>query len=326
MPVSLSVSVERGNPLPVWAALLFTFVGGTLIVLGFTVIPPIPDADAGVFMDVLALLFIVPAWLFYIAFHIKNFRRRRREVIHVPDELAEPPADLDAAVVATIVGEGTPSRVAVAGTLLQLAADGQLGVQEYGERVVIDIPAGRTGTSGTDGIVVDGLREVAGPDGDVTGSPVWPEKVRWWRAYRTAARKQATTAGMIVPRIPYIGLMLVAIFTSVGFSLIIFERVTAFVGLVLLANGLPHLITRLSGVKLGPTGRRSRAEWLAFGRYLRAHSNLREVGPGAVAIWGPNLFYGVVLGEAPHAAAPLTPGAADDREDLAPSGPIAVEI
>src|SRR5262245_43920261 len=120
MPVSVSMSVERGNPLPVWAALLFTLVGAAFIIIGFTVIPPLPGADAGILMDVLALLFIVPPWLLWIAYHITNFRRRRHEVINVPDELAQPPANLDAAVVATIVGEGTPSRRAIAGTILQL--------------------------------------------------------------------------------------------------------------------------------------------------------------------------------------------------------------
>jgi hypothetical protein len=42
---------------------------------------------------------------------------------------------------------------------------------------------------------------------------------------------------------------------------------------------------------------------------------VRDVGPAAVAIWGPNLAYGAVLGQAERAAMPLTPGATE--EDVA---------
>ena len=40
---------------------------------------------------------------------------------------------------------------------------------------------------------------------------------------------------------------------------------------------------------------------------------MRDVGPAAVAVWGPNLSYGVVLGQAPRTAEALTPPG-DDHE------------
>jgi uncharacterized membrane protein len=283
-------------------------------------------AGPATFFSLIAALIVIPTWFFYIAYHVRSWRRQRREVIHVPDELAEPPSSDDAAVVATVIGEGTPSRRAVAATVLELAARSVLSLQEYGERMVVEIPDTATGATETENLVIEGLRANAGPNGDVEGPPVWPRDVGWWRQFRRDARERASAAGLVAPRIPYIGLILVFVFTSVGFSLVYFERISVFVGTILFANGVPHLLARASGYKLTTAGRQSRAAWLAFGRYLREHSNLRDAGAAAVAVWGPNLVAAVLLGEAPRAAAALTPGAVDTDEDEAAAGPISVEL
>jgi hypothetical protein len=58
--------VTRSNPAPVAIAILFTVVGATLIVLGFTVIPKVevPDGgtgfDSGIILDVIAFFLISP--------------------------------------------------------------------------------------------------------------------------------------------------------------------------------------------------------------------------------------------------------------------------
>ena len=63
----------------------------------------------------------------------------------------------------------------------------------------------------------------------------------------------------------------------------------------------------MGGYRLSGTGLVERARWVAFGRGLRERGGLAEVGPGGVAVWGPYLVYGVLLGAAPRAAEALTP-------------------
>lgn len=158
------------------------------------------------------------------------------------------------------------------------------------------------------------LRERA-DDGTVTGPPVWAGKVSWWPDFAKGARARAVATGLVETRVPFVGLILVTIMIAVAVSLIFFARTAVFVGCILLANGFPHLIARASGYRLTTAGRVERAQWLAFGRHLRAARSVRDVGPAAVAMWGPNLVYGVVLGEAPRAARPLTPDGDSDTED-----------
>jgi hypothetical protein len=55
-----------------------------------------------------------------------------------------------------------------------------------------------------------------------------------------------------------------------------------------------------------------RARWAAFARFLRKEGSVHDVGAAGVVMWGPNLSYGVVLGEAPKAARELTPPGGDD--------------
>ncbi len=109
--------------------------------------------------------------------------------------------------------------------------------------------------------------------------------------------------------------MLVLIFSAVALSLVLFEHILVFVGLILFADRVPHLIGPASGYRLTVPGRELRARWEAFGRYLDAQGSVRDVGPAAVAVWGRVLASGVVLGEAPRAARSLTPGAPDEGRD-----------
>ncbi|SRR6266511_1621454 len=52
-----------------------------------------------------------------------------------------------------------------------------------------------------------------------------------------------------------------------------------------------------------------------IGDKITDRGSVGDVGPAAVAIWGPNLAYGVVLGKAPRAA--LTPGVPEEDEHVA---------
>jgi uncharacterized membrane protein len=75
------------------------------------------------------------------------------------------------------------------------------------------------------------------------------------------------------------------------------------------------LIARGSGYRLTREGEQLAKAWRAFGRYLHRHHSFREAGPAGVAVWGPNLVYGVVLGVAERAARPITPGIEDEDDE-----------
>lgn len=313
----MHVTVSRGNPLPWPIAILFTLVGAGLIVAGFTVIGkvelPAGESDFGVgfgssvILNVIAALLVVPAWFFYLRYLLRRSRERRAAAVDVPRELAEPPSNDDPAVVAVVLGSGKLSGRAIAATMLGLAEQRVIDIQEHGDKVVVDIPTGATGATSTDEVVLGALRQRADANGDVVGPPIWPDEIDWWREYARDARARATSAGFLESRIPLVGLMLVSIFTATALALVFFWYIAAFVGFVLLANGLPHLIAKASGFRLSSAGITSRAQWIAFGRYIHAHKSLRDVGPAGVSVWGPNLVYGVLVGEGDKAARALAP-------------------
>ena len=113
--------------------------------------------------------------------------------------------------------------------------------------------------------------------------------------------------------------MVLSIVTATVLAIAIFWYTLAFVGLILLANGIPHLIVRFGGYRLSVVGTIERARWLAFGRGLRDRGGLATVGPGGVSMWGPYLVYGVLFGGAPRAAAALTPAGVKGGAEL-PAG------
>lgn len=317
----VTVTASRGNPLPAPIAFLLTVVGAGLIVAGFTVVPPLPDFDSSnVILEVVAGILVIPTWIIFILVMLRRLFRRDDVTGDIPDEIDEAPSTHDASLVAVVIGDGQPGARAVAGTTIELAARNQLSINEYGERVVIDIDGDAKPKTDGERLVLDGLRAEIGPDGNVVGPPVWKEEIPWWREFVNDARKRAGAAGLVETRIPFVALMLVAVFTATAFSLVFFERMPVFIGSILLANGLPHLIARGSGYRLTDAGKRMRTAWRAHGRYLHRHHTLREAGPAGVAIWGRNLAYGAVLGVAEQAARPLTP----DVEGFADESPASV--
>jgi hypothetical protein len=316
--VRVTVTASRGNPLAWPIALLFTIVGAALIVVGFTVVGKVTPTEgdggfAAAILDIVAFLLIVPPWCFYLLYLVRRRGQRRAAAVDVPDELSEPPSADDPAVVGAVVNQGAPSGRAVAGTILGLAARDVVGIQEHGPKLVITVPADARGATPTDQLVLGGLRGLADERGHVSGPPVWPDRPDWWGDYVRDARNRAVAAGLVETRIPFVGLMIVSIFTATGLALLFFWYLAAFVGFILLANGLPHLVARASGYRLTATGVTARAGWLAFGRHIRAHQSLRDVGAAGVAMWGQNLVYGVLVGEADRAARQLAPDVGRDR-------------
>ena len=69
-----------------------------------------------------------------------------------------------------------------------------------------------------------------------------------------------------------------------------------------------YVITFITGYTLTNKGWRERALWRSFARYIDDHGEIkRAVGPAGIAMWGPYLAYGAVLGEATAASRPLMP-------------------
>ena len=310
-----TVTVMRGNPLSVPWALLLAVIGAAFIVLGL-VFPVGSEFPGGrvvdIFLWTVAVIVSIPGWLLAFAI-IRSTRKARRQPIgEVPDELPEPPSDHDPAQVAVLVGEGRPSRRAVAGMLLALADRGALEIEEYGDKIVVRMKPGTEPANDREKLVLDGLRDNAAPNGDVIGPPIWNRPVRWWGAFARDARNQAMKDGLVDPAIPFLAFTIGFTFTALGVSFAMFERVLVFVGIIPFAIGFTHALANIGGYKLTHSGRELTAKWAAYARYLAEQGSVRDVGPAAVAIWGPNLAYGVVLGQAERAAVPLTPGATEE--------------
>jgi hypothetical protein len=314
----MTVTVSSGNPLPWPFAMLFTVVGAALIVIGFTVVSPMEGfSSSDVILDVVAGILVIPTWAIAILVMVRKlFTPKPDYAAGVPDELPEPPGSDDPAVVAVLAGDGSPSQRAVAGTMLALAHRKAITINEFGPKIVVNVPPDARSAVLTDALVLGALHERADAKGDVEGPPIWKHHIGWWRTYRAEARKAALSSGLLQFRIPFVGLMLVMILTSTALGLVFFSRLPVFIGSILFANGIPHLLARATGYRLSGQGEQMRAKWAAFGRYLHKDGGLRDVGASGIVMWGPNLSYGVVLGEAPKAAHQLSPPGGDDSSFL----------
>lgn len=329
MPVNVTMS--RGTPLAWPVALAFTIVGLGLILFGFLgpygPIESLDEGGANYILLFIAALLIIPTWVIFLLWLVRRPFKQRAARPDVPHEIPEPPSDHDPAIVGVLIGDGKPPRRAVAGTLLSLATRKVITINEFGKKLVVEVAATARGANDGEQLVLTALLERVDDKGDVVGPPLWPGKAPWFGAFARDARARAVAAGLLESRIPFIGIMLLFIFTATGLSLIFFSRTAVFVGLIILANGLPHLLARASGYRLSDAGETLRMTWESFGRYLHSQRSFRDVGPAGVVVWGPNLAYGAVLGEAEHAARPLTPSGDDDlADDPTRSGSIEVEL
>ena len=257
-----------------------------------------------------AVAFGLPAifWFRVLRHAISVKLEQRREVSDVPKEVSDPPDASDPAVVAVLWGDGRPDRRAVAGTTLALAQRKAIDIQEYGpDRLVVKVPTAETGANVSERLVLGGLRAEATNDGTVEGPPVWRGRTPWWRHYRRDAVRRASSAGYVTRVLPLVDMSGAFITTAIGFAVFFFTRPVVYVTLVIVAQVLGTVICLVSGRALTRSGRRHRARWAAFRRYIRLHGRLDGVGPGGIVVWGPYLAYGVVLGEADDAARVLTP-------------------
>lgn len=269
------------------------------------------DTQERVASGVLWAAMIVPGafcWLMLVLKSLKRAATNRWEVRDVAHELREPPGNDDPAVVGVLIGDRHPPRSTVAGSLLMLAHRRVIEIQEAGggtDDFVIR-RRHRGNAEGTERLIARALGLTANRT-EARSPLAWP--ARFWRRYRRVAIGLARRQGLVERRLPATWLMAAITYSSVGLGVGLSGGFGPFVMLATVLGGcfLGWSLLFLTGWQLSRAGRRRRAEWQAYQRFLHAADNLREVGPGAVAIWGPHLAYAAVLDAAPRAARLLTP-------------------
>lgn len=120
----------------------------------------------------------------------------------------------------------------MAGTLLALAGEGDVSINEFGTRVVVHVGDDANGSNQSERLVLAGLHQVADAKGDVEGPPIWKKRIGWWRDYVRDARRATARDVRGLGRHPdsFVGLMIVMVFTAAGLSLVLFDHIVVFVG------------------------------------------------------------------------------------------------
>lgn len=243
-------------------------------------------------------------------------RARERYQATFPDHLAEPPDGYDPAVVALLLADARKlDQDAVAGTVLDLVHRKVLVLDGYGpDRWVLRVPSGAQGTLAHEQVVIDGLRSQA-PGGEVTGPPLWQDQdPGWWRHYRAAVFKRAKEEGLVRRRfrVLYVGPFAAGIVCAT-WPLWATQSTIWLVPVLSIALGLVFALPLGGGFEPTLAGVKSAGRWKAFGRYTADQGHWEDVDPAGVAVWGPYLSYGTVLGTCPYATAQLAPRGGRER-------------
>lgn len=243
-------------------------------------------------------------------------RARERYQATFPEHLADPPDELDPAVVGLLLADGRKlDQDAVAGTVLDLAHRRVLAIDGYGpDRWVLRVPSAARGGLAHEQVVVDALKAQA-PGGEITGPPLWADKdPGWWRAYRAAVFKRAKDAGLVRRRfrVLYVGPFAAGIICAT-WPLWATQSTIWLVPVLSIALGLVFALPLGGGFEPTLEGVRSAGRWKAFGRYTADQGHWEDVGPAGVTVWGPYLAYGTVLGTCPYATGQLAPRGGQER-------------
>ena len=311
----LEVTFMRGNPMP-WPAALGCTVGGAIcMVLGYTVVPSFDPPGGDVLTYVIAAVVMVPiVGVALLVLFADRGAADAADDVDVPDELDAPPSDDDPALVAVVVGEGQPSSRAIAGTILDLAMHDAVDVSEHGDRVVLSLRSGarprarpndscwRTCEAGPTRRATSSGRpsgRARRRSGVRIGSTRGPARSRRsssshgsrssrsrWCSWSCSARSPSSPSGASSCS---------SVRSSWRTGSPTSSRAPA-------ATGSPRRVA--SNVAGG-----SRSVGTCSARGACATSDRRRI-----AIWGPNLVYGVLVGQADRVAAVLSPevGRGDD--------------
>ena len=254
----------------------------------------------------------------FVWFNMGGAAERRRILAKVPREVPEPPDDLDPALVALVGGEGRRlDRDAVAGTILDLARRRAVAIDPLvSGRYRVRVRDRAEPVHATDAVTLEALRSLPP---DTVAPPLWPDRRwRWWRAYRRSVYRRAKDENLVERRFKAIFVGPCATGLAVGTWPYWGTGRFWLVPIVILASafafGIVMFIPLGARYRLTDPGVLAMGQWRAFGAWIRAHGDLADLSAPAVAIWGPNLSHGAVLGVARRAAAELAPSSGRERE------------
>jgi uncharacterized protein (TIGR04222 family) len=279
-----------------------------------------PSGRAGTTEIVTAVLLtlLFAGLMAWIAFRLAAAVRQRRDDLAAdanerPDDAASaPPGDLEPALAGLVVGSAGPGeRSLVAGALLSLAHRGVISIEGVdSQRFVLTVPAGARGATPFEEAVLSSLR----PQGQITatasftGPPLWgPDGNKVSRRLRRVATFSALRQRLV--RVTLSAIVLLPVTLAMGIVALVGSGGLSTLGWFAVVVGplLAIAAVVLTGVSLTGRGRRERQRWRAYADWLRANSQLADVGAPGVAIWGEVLPYAAVLGAAPTAAKALSP-------------------
>lgn len=243
-------------------------------------------------------------------------RARERYQATFPDHVVDPPDPYDPAVVGLLLADGRKlDQDAVAGTVLDLAHRGVVTIDGYGpDRWVLRVPSAAQGALPAEQVVLDALRAQS-PTGEITGPPLWADKSpSWWRHYRAAVFKRAKDEGLVRRRfrVLYVGPFAAGIVCAT-WPLWATQSTLWIVPVASIALGLVFALPLGGGFEPTLKGVKSAGYWKAFGRYAADQGHWEDVGPAGIAVWGPYLAYGTVLGTCDFATGQLAPRGGKER-------------
>jgi uncharacterized protein (TIGR04222 family) len=178
------------------------------------------------------------------------------------------------------------------------------------QRFVLTVPAGARGSTPFEEAVLSALR----PQGQITatasftGPPLWgPDGNKVSRRLRRVATFSALRQRLV--RVTLSAIVLLPVTLAMGIIALIGSGGLSPLGwfAVLVGPLLAIAAVVITGVSLTGRGRQERQRWRSYADWLRANSQLADVGAPGVAIWGDVLPYAAVLGAAPTAAKALSP-------------------
>lgn len=263
---------------------------------------------------VAGLALVVPGflWLVVLVTLIGRLRRLAQPLPDTPRFEEEPPSEHDPALVNVLVTGGEPGTEAVAGTILSLAARGDVEIQDLaGDAFLVKVKDTAMGTTGIEALLLATLRTLAVEErGAINAPPLWKRRFGVWNSLRKDALRRAEVAGLledvVSTRVAVAAIVMTALGAAALYSPI---NVIAFTSLSIPLVIAAIVATFRFGKELTYTGRILQARWQAYARHLRERTSIAEAPPGGVVIWGHQLVYGTVIGAAPEAARLLSPPA-----------------
>lgn len=254
---------------------------------------------------------LVALALWVVLLRRRHLRRLAAAASIVPDEMTDPPVDVDPDVVAMLTASSTgtvATREAISANVLAMVHRSTIRLESLdSRRFLLRIPAGTQGTTATERIILTQLRPQGQSGVPVTlqGPPLWGRGDQPWLALAERdIRSRARSAGFIARAVRpafFIPAMLLIPMTALLGSGSDGRVVGPGVAALLAAAALAGLVALTAPLDLTESGLARRAEGLSFARHLNATGAFEDLGAPAVLTRGPYLVYAAAVGAAPVA-------------------------